>query len=173
MTATITSPDQIVAPGSKSTISTTMPPSMLPVGATPDDDWALRRRKGNRVRYQNTRNGAWDRAYSLEPGDVLYQEPKEPPSIIQSMRQGAKVMHEVHAQMEAKVDGTAARIADVQPEVTKPTQADMPVEARNEWNRGILEQMTRDDLRKLAADANIAGRGSMNKAQLIDALITN
>ncbi|AZS07930.1 hypothetical protein PBI_GRAY_77 [Gordonia phage Gray] len=133
---------------------------MLPVGATPDDDWVLRRRKGNRVRYQNTRNGAWDRAYSLEPGDVLYKDPDVSLNVVEELTDDSEPRNDA-----------AVRIADVQPEVTKPTQDDMPVEARNEWNRGILDQMTRDDLRKLAADANIAGRGSMNKAQLIDALI--
>lgn len=33
-----------------------------------------------------------------------------------------------------------------------------------------IEQMTRDDLRKLAAERNIAGRGTMTKAQLVEAL---
>lgn len=34
----------------------------------------------------------------------------------------------------------------------------------------LYEEMTRDELRKLAAERDIPGRGSMNKAQLVEAL---
>lgn len=34
----------------------------------------------------------------------------------------------------------------------------------------LYEEMTRDELRKLAAERDIPGRGSMTKAQLVEAL---
>lgn len=36
--------------------------------------------------------------------------------------------------------------------------------------KGRLDKMTRDELRKVAADRKIIGRGSMTKAELIEAL---
>lgn len=139
-------------------IETSKAPSRLPVGATPDSDWVLRRRRGNKVRYQNTRTAAWDRWMTLEPGDELYREPM-------------KVVESLIEDEEPRTDA-AVRIEDAQPEQTVD-----PVDY--EENDGIVclltdeddwESLTRDELRKIASERNIAGRGSMNKAQLIEAL---
>lgn len=128
---------------SKSSIQVSKPPSRLAVGETPDSDWVLRRRRGNRVRYQNTRTAAWDVWITLEPGDPLYREPM---TVVETLQED----------VEPSTDA-AVRITDFVPEEQQPETV--------EW-----ESLTRDELRKLAAEQNIAGRGSMNKAELIAAL---
>ena len=128
--------------GSKSMIEISTPPSLLPVGGTVAPDWALRRHKGNQVRYQNTRNGAWDRKFSLEPGDVLYRE-------LDPTLYTPEPAPETAAERMSDDIGQSSPEADVE---------------------YAYESMTRDQLRKIASERKIAGRGTMTKDQLITAL---
>lgn len=142
------------------TITITTPPSKLPVGATPGDDWSLRRQKGNRVRYQNNLSAAWDKAFSLEPGDVLYREldttlyggKKAPASAAKRMSDNMGVIDPTDPPLELDDMSDVPSIASYQP---------------------VYATMTRDRLRQIAADRNIKGRSSMSKAELIVALQEN
>lgn len=148
---------------SATTITTTTPPSKLAVGDTPGDDWRLARHKGNRVRYQNTRTAAWDRAFSLEPGDTLYRE-------LDTTLYPPKPAPESAAK---RLSDDMGQIDPTDPPLELDDLSDVPSapssfpEADVEY---AYESLTRDQLRKIASERGIKGRGSMNKDQLVAAL---
>lgn len=128
---------------SKSSIPVSKPPSRLVVGATPDSDWVLRRRRGNRVRYQNTRTAAWDVWITLEPGDPLYREPM---TVVETLQE------------------------DVEPETTPAIRIEDAGEVEMTIEQPDFSTMSRDRLRRIAAECRLEGRGSMSKSELVNAL---
>lgn len=87
--------------------------------------------------------------------------PKQRRRIKKKARQAdARARADIAALTESWIDTYTVELSEFEAEVT----------AENDY-RLHLEAHTRDDLRKKAAELGISGRGAMNKAQLVDAIL--
>lgn len=148
------------------------------VGFDPGSEWEISKRKradGNVVRYRNNVTAKWDVWMELEPGDQDYRFPPEDVT-------EHRVLIESLDENEVPEDEPVVRFTDdMKPELTID---DMPEPSRTaaknieqantdreDYNYEVLNSMTRDQLRADAARLKIKGRGSMAKAELIEALM--
>ncbi|AKL88341.1 hypothetical protein BH789_gp060 [Gordonia phage GMA6] len=143
------------------TIAMSSFPSTLPVGSVPESDWSLRRRKGNRVRYQNNVTAVWDSKFSLEPGDVLYREID--PELYGEVQEApnSRLTDTLKPEVTVKASNTAPGDFEAD-KVTVEVSTTVP-----------LEEHTRDDLRALCKQFKLTGYGKLNKAGLIALLNEN
>lgn len=137
-------------------------PSKAPVGYPPESDWEIAKRKRsnpNIVRYRNNVTAQWDVWLCLEPGDRDYDEEAGNRAIERQL----DVMRDEDALLiETATVGAAHRMSDSMGQVDIATLPPALVAG--------FAQMTRDELRKLAAEAKIKGRGSMSKDELVAAV---
>lgn len=110
-------------------------------------EWQIAKRRNNRVRFRNTETGKWDGWLELPPThpEFVGPKPKARTEPVASPTQEVTVTYRGHEEADLPA-----------PDVT-----DMPP---------AYESMSRDNLRKLATEHKIAGRGTMTKQELIAAL---
>ena len=119
------------------------------------------------------RNAAPGYAIFLENGEVVRLTPRQNRRIDKKINREGKLLRQEIADLTTPDQAVEVLKEVLQDAITEAQEKILIRELTDvsDGPRATLETKTRDDLRKIAAEHEIRGRGAMNKAQLIEAIL--